>query len=44
MPLKGFNRKLLTIGFKNLKIKNKGLNKLINNNLKKKDNLPRYWI
>ena len=36
MPLKGFNRKLLTIGFKNLKIKNKGLNKLINNNLKKK--------
>ena len=36
MPLKGFNRKLLTIGFKNLIIKNKGLNKLINNNLKKK--------
>ena len=36
MPLRGFNRKLLTIGFKNLIIKNKGLNKLINNNLKKK--------
>ena len=36
MPLRGFNRKILTIGFKNLIIKNKGLNKLINNNLKKK--------
>ncbi len=36
MPLRGFNRKLLTIGFKDLIIKNKGLKKLINNNLKKK--------
>ena len=36
MPLKGFNRKILTIGFKNLVIKNKGLKKLISNNLKKK--------
>ncbi len=36
MPLKGFNRKILTIGFRNLIIKNKGLKKLINNNLKKK--------
>ncbi len=36
MPLKGFNRKILTVGFKNLIIKNKGLKKLINNNLKKK--------
>ncbi len=36
MPLRGYNRKLLTIGFKNLVIKNKGLKKLINNNLKKK--------
>tara|TARA_A100001015_G_scaffold113458_1_gene126062 strand:- start:44 stop:1024 length:981 start_codon:yes stop_codon:yes gene_type:complete len=36
MPLKGYNRKLLTIGFKNLVIKNKGLKKLISNNLKKK--------
>ena len=31
MPLKGFNRKILTIGFKNLIIKNKGLKKLIGN-------------
>ena len=36
MPLKGFNRKILTIGFKKLFIKNKGLKKLISNNLKKK--------
>ena len=36
MPLKGFNRKILAIGFKNLVIKNKGLKKLISNNLKKK--------
>ena len=36
MPLKGFNRKILTIGFKKLIIKNKGLKKLISNNLKKK--------
>ena len=36
MPLRGFNRKILTLGFKNLVIKNKGLKKLINNNLKKK--------
>ncbi len=36
MPLKGFNRKLLVIGFRNLIIKNKGLKKLISNNLKKK--------
>ena len=36
MPLRGYNRKLLTIGFKNLVIKNKGLKKLITNNLKKK--------
>ncbi len=36
MPLKGFNRKMLTIGFRNLIIKNKGLKKLISNNLKKK--------
>ncbi len=36
MPLRGFNRKLLTIGFKNLIIKNKGLKRLINHNLKKK--------
>ena len=36
MPLKGFNRKMLTIGFKNLIVKNKGLKKLISNNLKKK--------
>ena len=36
MPLKGFNRKILTIGFKKLLIKNKGLKKLISNNLKKK--------
>ena len=36
MPLRGFNRKILTIGFKNLVIKNKGLKKLISNNLKKK--------
>jgi len=35
MPLKGFNRKILTIGFKKLFIKNKGLKKLIGN-LKKK--------
>ena len=31
MPLKGFNRKILTIGFKKLFIKNKGLKKLIGN-------------
>ena len=37
MPLKGFNRKILTIGFKKLFIKNKGLKKLIGN-LKKKLN------
>ncbi len=36
MPLRGFNRKILTIGFKNLVIKNKGLKKLISNNIKKK--------
>ena len=36
MPLRGFNRKILTIGFKNPVIKNKGLKKLISNNLKKK--------
>ena len=36
MPLRGFNRKILTIGFKNLVINNKGLKKLISNNLKKK--------
>ena len=36
MPLRGFNRKLLTIGFKNIVIKNKGLKKLIINDLKKK--------
>ncbi len=36
MPLRGFNRKLLTIGFKNLVIKNKGLKKLIGNNIKRK--------
>ena len=36
MPLKGFNRKILTIGFRNLIVKNKGLKKLISNNLKKK--------
>ena len=36
MPLRGFNRKLLTIGFKNLVIKNKGLKKLISANIKKK--------
>jgi len=35
MPLKGFNRKILTIGFKKLSIKNKGLKNLIGN-LKKK--------
>ena len=35
MPLKGFNRKILTVGFKKLFIKNKGLKKLIGN-LKKK--------
>ena len=29
MPLKGFNRKILTIGFNKLSIKNKGLKKLI---------------
>jgi len=38
MPLKGFNRKILTIGFKNLVINNKGLKKLINKNLKRKLN------
>ena len=31
MPLKGFNRKILTIGFKKLFIKNKGLKKLLGN-------------
>ncbi len=36
MPLKGFNRKMLAFGFKNLIVKNKGLKKLISNNLKKK--------
>ena len=36
MPLRGFNRKILSIGFKNLVIKNKGLKKLISKNLKKK--------
>ena len=36
MPLKGLNRKILAIGFRNLIIKNKGLKKLISNNLKKK--------
>ncbi len=36
MPLRGFNRKILTIGFKNLVVKNKGLKKLIDNNIKKK--------
>ena len=36
MPLRGFNRKILAIGFKNLVIKNKGLKKLISTNLKKK--------
>ena len=36
MPLRGFNRKILTIGFKNLVIKNRGLRKLISNTLKKK--------
>ena len=35
MPLKGFNRKILLIGFKKLLIKSKGLKKLIGN-LKKK--------
>ena len=35
MPLRGFNRKILAIGFKNLVIKNKGLKKLISTNLKK---------
>ena len=29
MPLKGFNRKIVTIGFQKLLIKNKGLKKLI---------------
>ena len=37
MPLKGFNRKILTIGFKKLFIRNKGLKTLIGN-LKKKIN------
>ena len=37
MPLKGFNRKILTIGFKKLFIKNKGFKNLIGN-LKKKLN------
>ena len=36
MPLRGFNRKILTTGFKNLVINNKGLKKLVSNNLKKK--------
>ncbi len=36
MPLRGFNRKILRIGFKDLIINNKGLKKLISNNLKKK--------
>ena len=36
MPLKGINRRILSIGFRNIDIKNKGLKKLISNNLKKK--------
>ncbi len=36
MPLRGFNRKMLAIGFRNLIVKNKGLKKLISNNLKKR--------
>ena len=36
MPLRGFNRKILTIGFRNLIIENKGLKKLINKNFKNK--------
>ena len=36
MPLRGFNRKILTIGFRNLIIENKGLKKLISKNFKKK--------
>ena len=36
MPLKGFNRKILTFGFRNLIIKNKGLKRLVSNNIKKK--------
>lgn len=36
MPLKGFNRKILTVGFRNLTIKNKGLKRLINANIKKR--------
>ena len=35
MPLRGFNRKILTTGFKKLFIKNKGLKKLIYNQKKK---------
>ncbi len=35
MPLRGFNRKILTIGFKKLFIKNKGLKKLIDSQKKK---------
>lgn len=31
MPLRGFNRKILTVGFKRLLIKNKGLKRLIDN-------------
>ena len=34
-PLKGFNREILTIGFKKLIIKNKGLKKLIGNQKKR---------
>ena len=36
MPLRGFNRKILVVGFRNLVVKNKGLKKLITNILKKK--------
>jgi len=36
MPLRGFNRRILVIGFTNLVVKNKGLKKLISNNIKNK--------
>ena len=36
MPLRGINRKILSTGFRNIDIKNKGLKRLISNNLKKK--------
>ena len=36
MPLRGINRKILSIGFRNLVVKNKGLNKLIKYSVKKK--------